>query len=346
MDAERWQRAKAVFSAALAVDLTVRDGVLNDLCAGDARLREEVSELLRAHDSAGFVDELANRLARPDRSASNDPSTPARIGRYEVLTKIGRGGMGVVYKARDARLDRLVAIKVLSPGRYAEAPERQRLLTEARAAAALDHPSIAPIFEVDETEDVGVFLVMAFYDGDTLDARIAHGPMPPSDACRIARDIADALAAAHARGITHRDLKPPNILLTRSGSVKLLDFGVAKIVGVDQTQVGQVLGTIAYMAPEQKRGERVDSRVDVWALGIVLHEMLTGERPKTADPRSSIPQGSSLLSSTRSEIPEGLDRIIRRALSLRPDDRYRDGAELRDALTRWIESSGGNPPVP
>ncbi len=349
IDAERWQRAKAVFSAALAVDRQSRDRVLAELCSGDAELREEVGELLRAHDSTGFVDELADRLASSNRSVSNDrndASTPGRIGRYEVVKKIGRGGMGVVYKAHDAQLDRPVAIKVLSPGRHAEAAERRRLLTEARVFAALDHPSIATIFEVGETEDAGVFLVMAFYEGETLADRIARGPIPPSNACRIARDIADALAAAHARGITHRDLKPANVLLTPSGSVKLLDFGIAKIVGVDQTQVGQVLGTLAYMAPEQKRGGSIDSRADVWALGVVLCEMLTGERPKPADAPSSITDHWPLFPRGRTELPEGLAGIIRRALSLQPHDRYRDGAELREALAAWIQSYGVNHSAP
>jgi len=338
MNAERWERIKAAFSAAVTVDVTSRVRILSELCDGDATLREEVRDLLWAHDSTGVVDALADSLAQTSGSVTAR-KTPAQIGRYEVLEQIGQGGMGIVYKARDARLDRIVAIKILSPGRYAEPAERQRLLTEARAVAALDHPCIATIFEVDETDDTGVFLVMAFYDGETLAERIRRGPLPPSDASRIALQIADGLAAAHARSITHRDLKPANVLLTRSGSVKLLDFGVAKIAGVDQTRIGQVLGTVEYMAPEQRQSGSADPPVDVWALGIVLYEMLTGERPISLYLELSAGDAPSLIRNERLDMPLGLHRIVQRALSIRRQERYRDGAELRDALSGWIQSA-------
>jgi eukaryotic-like serine/threonine-protein kinase len=336
---ERWQRIKAVFSAALTVEAASRDRILSELCGEDAALRAEVQELLRGHDSSGFVDALADSLARSSGSTV-DKKTPGRIGRYEVLEKIGQGGMGVIYKARDERLDRIVAIKILSPGRYAEPAERRRLLTEARAVAALDHPCIATIFEADEADDTGVFLVMAFYEGETLAERIRRGPLSPSDASRIALQIADALAAAHARRITHRDLKPANVLLTRGGSIKLLDFGVAKIAGVDQTQIGQVLGTVEYMAPEQRQGASADPQVDVWALGIVLYEMLTGKRPPSPHTHASTADALSLMENGRPEVPHGLNRIIRRALSVQRQERYGDGAEMRDALAAWIQTAG------
>jgi non-specific serine/threonine protein kinase len=235
--------------------------------------------------------------------------------------------MGVVFKAHDPRLNRAVAIKLLRPGGYLNSDERhRRLLIEARAAAALDHPSIATVYEIGETDDGDIFLAMAFYDGETLEARLARGPLPTSDALRIALEIARGVSAAHAGGITHRDLKPSNVMLTRAGSVKLLDFGIARVAGVDET-TGAAIGTIAYMSPEQLRGEPADSRADVWAFGAVLREMLTGEGGSDTDP-------ASLADS--STIRVGLAAIVQRALSEPLNDRFEDGTQLVTALSQLV----------
>ena len=335
---DRWDRVKSVFAAALSADAEHQDHVLSDLCADDASLRDEVRTLLDAHGQRGFVDELTERLAECDGAAPVDIPVPVRIGRYDVIEKIGQGGMGVVYKGHDSQLDRLVALKLLPPARDLECEGRRRLMTEAKAAAALDHPSIATVYEVGETEDGRVFFAMAFYQGETLHERIAHGPLPVAEAVRIAHQIASGLAAAHARGITHCDLKPANVLLTRSGAVKLLDFGIAKIAGVDETRSGEVLGTLAYMSPEQLRGEIVDARADVWALGLVLYEMLTGEQPTAAGLRATmLADDPAPLPSRRVDIPRELDGIVKRALSSLPEERYRDGSALTAALERWAE---------
>ena len=325
--AQRWQRANALFAAAYAVDRSRQDHVLEELCPDDGDLRVEVRELLRADAAKGFVDELAERLAEPGRIVA-DPPVRERVGRYDVIEKIGQGGMGVVFKAHDPQLNRPVAIKLLRSGECLNSDERhRRLLIEARAAAALDHPSIATVYEIGETDDGDVFLAMAFYDGETLEARLARGPLPTSDALRIALDIARGLSAAHAGGITHRDLKPSNVMLTRAGSVKLLDFGIARIAGVDETTGAGAIGTIPYMSPEQLRGETADSRTDVWTFGAVLREMLTGDRHSDTDP-ASLADSSDILA--------GLAAIVQRALKERLDERFQDGTQLVTALSQLV----------
>jgi serine/threonine protein kinase len=222
-----------------------------------------------------------------------------RLGAYEVTGPLGAGGMGEVYRARDTRLDRDVAIKVL-PDAVASDPERiARFEREAKTLAALNHPNIAQIHGVEESGPVRA-LVMEFVDGDTLADRIAAGPIPLNDALLIARQIADALDAAHEHGIVHRDLKPANVKVRPDGTVKVLDFGLAKALepigsrGASpdvlansptitspalMTGVGVLLGTAAYMSPEQARGKAVDKRTDIWAFGVIVYEMLTGHRP-------------------------------------------------------------------
>ncbi len=204
------------------------------------------------------------------------------IGHFRVLRQLGAGGMGIVYLAEDLQLGRQVAVKVMTAAHDPEAT--RRFLREARAASALDHPNIAAIHGVVEHEDVPL-IVMAYCPGETLEARVARGPMPLSDIPAIASQIAAALAAAHAAGIVHRDLKPANVMVGPEGHVRVLDFGLATVFGDSQqtvsrlTGAGTTVGTVAYMAPEQVRGEAVDERADIWAFGVTLHQMLTGRAP-------------------------------------------------------------------
>ena len=206
------------------------------------------------------------------------PGTP--LGPYEVIRQLAGGGMGIVYKARDPRLDRQVAIKVLPPDLTRDETAKGRFLQEARAASALDHPNICTIHDVGETDDGQLYLVMAHYEGETLKERIARGPLALDEAVDVAAQVGQGLARAHVAGIVHRDIKPANLMVTMDGTVKILDFGLAKLAGLEGvTQTGTTVGTVAYMSPEQARGAEVDHRTDIWSLGVVLYEMLAGEPP-------------------------------------------------------------------
>ena len=207
-------------------------------------------------------------------------SPGTKLGPYEIVAELGRGGMGVVYTAHDPRLDRHVAIKLLPPDLTRDSTAKQRFLQEAKAASALDHPNICTIFEINETADGQLYLVMAHYDGETLKERIARGALALDDAVDIAMQVGQGLAEAHSAGIVHRDIKPDNLLVTKNGVVKILDFGLAKLAGLEGvTHTHTAVGTVLYMSPEQARGEEVDHRTDIWSLGVVLYEMLTGQQP-------------------------------------------------------------------
>ncbi|HMF96420.1 MAG TPA: serine/threonine-protein kinase [Vicinamibacterales bacterium] len=319
-DAERWERIKQLFQAALDRPPTDRPGFLGDECGGDLGVQAEVESLLEAHASAGSfaarpaVDLLSR--SEPFESASVadgivvPPSAFApgeRLGPYRVLSRLGSGGMGDVYRALDSTLGREVAIKVLPAMFTTDADRLARFDREARVLAALNHPHIGAIYGL---ENVGGSraLILELIEGPTLAERLARGPLPIGAALSMARQIAEALEAAHDRGVVHRDLKPANIKVTTDGSVKILDFGLAKtVVGdrtwpdvpsslsgpVKRTQEGVVLGTATYMSPEQARGLPVDRRTDIWAFGCVLYEMLTarpafdGETIAERSPRSS-----------------------------------------------------------
>ncbi|MBI1875394.1 MAG: serine/threonine protein kinase, partial [Acidobacteria bacterium] len=206
------------------------------------------------------------------------------VSHYRILEKLGGGGMGVVYKARDLRLDRLVAIKFLPPELTRDEEANKRFMQEAKAASALDHPHICTIHEIDETPAGQLFITMAFYDGETLKKRIEAGRLAIADALQIAIQVTEGLVQAHGSGIVHRDIKPANIMLTADGLAKIVDFGVAKLRGeTGLTRTGSAVGTVSYMSPEQMRSDNVDQRTDIWAAGVVLYEMLTGERPFRGD---------------------------------------------------------------
>src|SRR4029077_10511614 len=197
--------------------------------------------------------------------------------RYRILGPVGIGGMGVVYRAVDTLLGRTVALKFLPPMLTPNSQAKSRFLDEARAASALDHPNVCTIYEIGETAEGQLYLAMACYDGETLKDRLERGPLEVAEALHIAAQGAGALAKAHRQGIVHRDIKPANLMITADGIVKILDFGIAKLP--EQAQAGPLLGTPAYMSPEQARGEEVDARSDVWSLGAVVYEMLAGRPP-------------------------------------------------------------------
>jgi serine/threonine protein kinase len=207
-----------------------------------------------------------------------------RISHYRVLEKLGEGGMGVVYKAHDLTLDRPVAIKLLTAQFSADDQEKQRFIQEAKAASALDHPNICTIHEIGQTEDGQMFIVMACYEGRTLKVEIQQCALALEKILQFAVQIVQGLAKVHQKGIVHRDIKPANIFITNDDVVKIVDFGLAKLAGQTKlTKTGSTVGTVAYMSPEQARGETVDHRTDIWSFGAVLYEMLTGRLPFKGD---------------------------------------------------------------
>jgi predicted Ser/Thr protein kinase len=272
------------------------------------------------------------------------------ISHYRILSEIGAGGMGVVYKAEDLRLGRFVALKFLPPQLMRDAEARQRLFAEARAASTLDHANVCTIYDVEELPDGRAFIAMAFVDGETLKARLERGPLPAADAARIAAQIAHGLARAHQTGIVHRDVKPGNIMITADGEAKLLDFGIAKSRGgVDLTRTGTTLGTIAYMAPEHVRGGPGDARSDVWALGVVLREMLTGKAVFTGTDDYDLLQAiveKPIPALVAPGIPgehDALAGIIARALERDHSRRYASASEMAAALDQYLKPAGTGP---
>ena len=269
------------------------------------------------------------------------------ISHYKILEKLGVGGMGVVYKAQDIKLDRFIALKFLPPHLSENEEEKQRFIHEAKAASALQHNNICTIHEIDETADGQMFICMDYYEGETLKKKIERGPLNLDEAIDIAMQIAQGLERAHEAKIIHRDVKPANIMLTNRGEVKIVDFGLAKLAGQTMlTKEGTTLGTSAYMSPEQTRGEIVGHRTDIWALGVVLYQMLTGQLPFKGDYDQAIVysilnEDPETMTSLRPDVPEAIAEIIHQALSKEPDDRFATANELLDALkaTRKTDST-------
>jgi serine/threonine-protein kinase len=285
--------------------------------------------------------------------------TGARLGAYEIIAPLGSGGMGDVYKARDARLDRTVAIKVLPASLAADPQFKERFDREAKAISALDHPNICALYDVGEQDGMS-YLVLQYLEGETLEARLKKGQLPLDQALQYGIQITAALDQAHRSGIVHRDLKPGNIMLTKSGA-KLLDFGLAKAAvpaGMSPgssmlattppnlTAQGSILGTFQYMAPEQLEGQDADARSDIWALGVVLHEMLTGKRAFDGKSQASLIAAimhvdPAPLTKLQPLAPPALDRLVRTCLAKDPENRWQSGADLKREL-QWIAESGTN----
>jgi TolB-like protein/Flp pilus assembly protein TadD len=276
------------------------------------------------------------------------------VSHYRILSQLGEGGMGVVYRAEDTKLKRTVALKFLPPELTRDPEAKGRFIQEAQAASALDHPNICTIHEIDETHDGRLFICMTCYAGETLKVKTERGPLPVADAVGIASQIAEGLAKAHAKGIVHRDIKPANVFVTEDGHVKILDFGIAKLAGqVRLTRAGTTLGTVAYMSPEQTVGGDVDHRADIWALGVVLYEMLTGKLPFTGEHEqaviySIVNKDHEPLKEARPDVPMELEAIVNRCLQKKPEDRYQHIDELATILkrqTRRLEPVGELPPA-
>lgn len=353
---DRWRRLKELIDEALERDASERGAFLDAACAGHVELRRELETLLAAHDRSGALDwlvadvaPLAARLRGLAAPSLAVPLTPGRaVGHYHVLEQVGGGGMGVVYRATDERLGRAVALKFLHPRFGTDNSAADRFRHEARAVASLEHPNVCTVHEIGETDDGQLYLAMPLYDGETLQQRIARGPLPVGEAVEIAVQIARGLAKAHARGIVHCDIKPSNVFVTDDGVVKILDFGVAKLADVTLTGSGAgPQGTLAYMSPEQLRGAHVDRRTDLWSLGVVLSEMLARQRPfrgsETLAVRAAILDGDPTAPSTeRDDVPAALDRVVTRALAKSPDARYDSAPALeRDLLALGLTPAVG-----
>jgi len=268
------------------------------------------------------------------------------ISHYEILEKLGEGGMGVVYKAEDTKLKRTVALKFLPQEITRDQDAKTRFVHEAQAASALQHNNICTIHEIDETRDGQMFICMDYYDGENLRDKIKRGPVPVTEAIDIATNIAAGLAKAHEAGMVHRDVKPANLVVTSDGVVKVVDFGLAKLAGTTRvTKTGMTVGTVAYMSPEQARGEDVDHRSDIFSLGAVFYELLTGELPFKGDHEAAVLYGIAnndppALNTCRDGLPDGLQRVIDKALAKDVDDRYQSALELNDDIAEFGEQTG------
>ena len=356
IDPRRWEEVQAVFHELIVLQPAARPSRLAAIGATDPALREAVESLVVADAEAEA------RLAPLEATFRSGPA-PApdllslagrTISHFHVLEPLGAGGMGVVYRAEDTRLGRSVALKFLLPQHSVDSAAKERFLREAHSAAALDHPNLCTIHEVGESEDGRLFLAMALYSGETLKARLAReGPLPVEDALAIARQIVEGLACAHAAGIVHRDLKPGNVMLLPDSTVKILDFGLAKMRDQSLSGDSARLGTVAYMAPEQIRGEAVDARTDLWALGVILYEMLTGKRPFEGEHEVAI--AHAILHdepvrplTLRGDVPEAVENLVLRLLAKDPARRHltaddvvadlADGGRTRDSGIRPVRS--------
>ena len=349
MTPERWQQIRDVLEKALELAPGERSAFLERVCASDRLLRQEVETLLASSDDlrSGFLQSSTLRVTL---------ASGTKLGEYEIKSLLGSGGMGEVYRARDSRLGRDVAIKVLPSFFAADSDRLQRFEQEARAAAALNHPNILAVYQMGTYGDAP-YLVSELLEGETLRAQLERGRLPVRAAIDYGEQIARGLTAAHDKGIVHRDLKPENLFVTRDGRLKILDFGLAKVMPPqtsagttvvtqgDGTEPGVVMGTVGYMSPEQVRGQTVDHRTDIFSVGAILYEMLAGKwafkKLSPADTISAIlNEDPPDISKVATNIPPALQRVVHRCLEKNPEQRFQSASDLAFALDAVSDTGG------
>ena len=367
MQDPNWENLKEIFHATLALPPGERAAYLAQACHGNSSLRQAVESLLNSHEKTGnFVDAPAYEAAAEMLAHDHEFKPGNVIRHYEIRSLLGEGGMGRVYLAQDTKLERKVALKIL-PLKFAANGEHMRRFTqEAKTAAALHHPHIAQIFEIGE-ENQTRYIAMEYVAGDTLRQLLSRGKVEIKRSCELAAQIGSGLSAAHKAGVIHRDIKPENLIVTASGQVKILDFGLAKLIekqrdssGVselttaymhsaerNETTPGVIMGTVSYMSPEQARGEKVDQRTDIFSLGVVLYEMVTGDRPfkgkSVVDTLHAIINVEpTSVTQLNSQVPAELGDILEKTLAKEPAERYQHAGDLEidlRRLKRAIESN-------
>lgn len=360
MEIERWQQIKNLFFAASEVDMSEREEFLKRACEGDTELFQEVQSLLVAHEEPGsFVGDSAFGLGMQVLKDEQTRLQRSTLGHYKIIKPIGSGGMGEVFLAEDTQLGRRVAIKLLPQSVFEDPGRIYRFQQEARAASSISHPNIAHIYEIGV--DAGYhFTSMEFIDGITLRQLMNQRRLELQEAVNIALQVGSALVAAHTSGIIHRDIKPENIMIHREGHIKVLDFGLAKltdrmsdhwnatsIIDAVETQPGMVMGSPAYMSPEQARGLEVDARTDIWSLGIVLYEMVTGWIPFRGSTNMDVLAGVLKEEPTPiieyiDNIPPGLEKVLEKMLSKDKDERYLSSSDMITDLKKLARSLQSN----
>ncbi|HQR36314.1 MAG TPA: serine/threonine-protein kinase, partial [Blastocatellia bacterium] len=351
MTPERWQQIENLYHAALEREPESRANFLAKTCGEDAELRREIESLLASHQqAASFIEKPPADIAA-GMMAEKHPVIGRTLGHYTIQSKIGAGGMGEVYRAQDLRLDRDVAVKILPEHLAQDAEALRRFEREAKAVAALSHPNILSIFDFGTEEGVS-YAVMELLEGETLRARLQRGAIGWREAAEIGSAIAEGLAAAHVKHIIHRDLKPENIFLTTGNQVKILDFGIARVKhnvtpdaetlsGTD-TKPGTVMGTIGYMSPEQVCGLQADAPSDIFSFGVVLYEMLSGERPFTRSTGAEtiaaiLKEAPPSLSKFGRKTPARFEQLIRNCLEKKPEVRQQSAQALAHSLRAFAE---------
>ncbi|MEX0322260.1 MAG: FG-GAP-like repeat-containing protein [Puniceicoccaceae bacterium] len=357
------KQVRELFEQAFDLPENDRQRYLDEVCGDNLDLLQKVKALLdQAGPARKKLDEIAEELIWPSLKSfkdtpsilddwlgtgldpnANDSLTGKTISHFKILEPVGRGGMGVVYKAHDHMLERTVALKFLPPAMGADSNAKERFIREAKVACEIDHPNIATVHEIGETEDGQMFIAMGYYQGESLKQRIDQGSINTKESINLVRQLAAALSKIHENKIIHRDIKPGNLIVTDDGTMKLLDFGLAKLsFESGYTQVGQMIGTVAYMSPEQARAEKIDERTDIWALGVVFYEMLTGQRPFDGSDAPStmhaiLEKDPQLPPEFNDSIPRPVQEILGLCLAKDPDKRYQSASDLISDLDRVIE---------